>query len=221
MIMRNCCCCKVTTGSLLLGILTLIAASLVLVPLIGFITDTDIQGLNVIKQNQKIIEKVLEDSLKTHSWTKDNKDDIMRQFREWFPTVILVNALYAGITALFSFILVLGVSCKVRCLMIPYLILFTLDIIMSGILGFVIVVALFYFNTIQGVVATAVYLVAAVVSLYCWAVILSAYKFLGADRDTSGYIYSPVTPSKDAPQYYPSAPQYFAMDDYTDRSTRR
>ena len=113
MIMRNCCCCKVTTGSLLLGILTLIAAALVLVPLIGFITDTDIQGLNVIKQNQKIIEKVLEDSLKTHSWTKDNKDDIMRQFREWFPTVILVNALYAGITALFSFILILGVSCKV------------------------------------------------------------------------------------------------------------
>lgn len=221
MIMRNCCCCKVTTGSLLLGILTLIAAALVLVPLIGFITDTDIQGLNVIKQNQKIIEKVLEDSLKTHSWTKDNKDDIMRQFREWFPTVILVNALYAGITALFSFILILGVSCKVRCLMIPYLILFTLDIIMSGILGFVIVVALFYFNTIQGVVATAVYLVAAVVSLYCWAVILSAYKFLGADRDTSGYIYSPVTPSKDTPQYYPSAPQYFAMDDYTERSTGR
>ena len=45
--------------------------------------------------------------------------------------------------------------------------------------------------------------VAAVVALYCWATILSAYKYLASSLDQSGYIYSPVTPTKDVPQYYP------------------
>ena len=45
--------------------------------------------------------------------------------------------------------------------------------------------------------------VAAVVALYCWATILSAYKYLATSLDQSGYIYSPVTPTKDVPQYYP------------------
>ena len=45
--------------------------------------------------------------------------------------------------------------------------------------------------------------VAAVVALYCWATILSAYKYLATSLDQSDYIYSPVTPTKDVPQYYP------------------
>ena len=87
--------------------------------------------------------------------------------------------------------------------MVPFLILSMLDIILSGTVGCVVVVALFYINTIHGGVAAAVYLVAAVVSLYCWATILSAFKFLGVGGQHPSYIYSPVTPSKDMPQYYP------------------
>ena len=113
MIMRNCCCCKVTTGSVILGVLTLVTSLLVCVPLVGYLTDTDVEGLNLIKENNKVIEKVLEDSLKMHSWTSDVKDEIMAHYREWFPTAIMICALYAGITAVFSLLLIIGVSCKV------------------------------------------------------------------------------------------------------------
>ena len=48
-----------------------------------------------------------------HSWTQDDVSGIMEQVRTWFPTVVLVSAVYAGLTALFSFLLIIGVSCEV------------------------------------------------------------------------------------------------------------
>ena len=61
MIMRSCCCCKVTTGSVVLGVLTLLATLAVVAPLVGYLADiTDIPVLDVIKNNQKVMEKVLE-----------------------------------------------------------------------------------------------------------------------------------------------------------------
>ena len=86
--------------------------------------------------------------------------------------------------------------------MVPFLILTMLDIILSGTLGIVVVVALFYVNTVHGAVSLAVYLVTAIVALYCWATVLSAFKLL-ASGSRERYDYSPVTPSKDVPQYYP------------------
>jgi len=223
MIMRTCCCCKVTTGSVVLGLLTLAASLLILVPLVGYLADiNDIPVLDVIKNNQKVMEKVLEDSLKMHDWTKEDVSSIMTSVREWFPTIILVCAVYVGVTALFALLLVVGVCSRVRCLMVPFLILSMLDIVLSGTGGIVIVVALFQLSTIHGLVSLAVYLVSAVVSLYCWATVLSAYKYLANSSPRgSSYSYSPVTPAKDIPQYYPSAPQYFPMDDYANSSTRR
>ena len=34
--MKNCLCCKVTTGSLILGLITLLSSIVVLIPLIGY-----------------------------------------------------------------------------------------------------------------------------------------------------------------------------------------
>ena len=48
-----------------------------------------------------------------HSWTQDDVSGIMEQVRTWFPTVVLVSAVYTGLTALFSFLLIIGVSCEV------------------------------------------------------------------------------------------------------------
>ena len=58
--MRTCCCCKVTTGSVIFGLLTLVTTALVMVPLVGYLTDTDIEVLSGIRDNQKLMEKVLE-----------------------------------------------------------------------------------------------------------------------------------------------------------------
>lgn len=219
MIMRNCCCCRVTRGSVVLGLMTLISAVIVLIPLVGYWFDTPY--LNVIKNQQRTIEFNIEDSLKRHEWTKEDAKEIMRIIKDNFQIAIMVATAYTGVTILASLLLIVSVCSNVRCLMIPFLILSMLDIVLCGTLGIVVVVALFYVNTIHGAVASVVYVLAAVVSLYCWATILSAYKYLGTPAHQQGYIYSPVTPSREMPAYYPSAPQYFPMGDFSETTPRQ
>jgi len=182
---------------------------LVLVPLSAFLADSDIPGINFIKDNQKYIEHVLQDVLREHSWTENSYDEIMTSFREYWPTVALVLASIAAISATASVMLILGVRCKIRCLMIPFLVLTMLDIIFAGAGGIIIVVALFYSTLIPGIVSAIVYVIIAILSLFFWAVVLAAYKIIGSEE----YEYSPA-PTK-GPEYYPSAPQQFDMRDYS------
>ena len=51
--MRNCLCCKVTTGSLILGLLTLLSSIVVLIPLIGYFVD--IPYLSFISNERDLI----------------------------------------------------------------------------------------------------------------------------------------------------------------------
>jgi len=213
--MRKCCCCNVKTAAVILGFLNFILPLLIIVPLAGYWSGTDIEGLNALRENQKVLEKVFEDSLKSHSWTADSAGEIMYNLRAWFFNLVVLATAYAGVTALFSLFVVLGVSCESRCLMVPFLILTMVDIVLAGAVGIVVVVALFYLNTIPGVVSSVVYVMVAVVSLYSWAVVLAAYKQLGKETD---YTYSPVTQGKHNhhPEYYPHAPQHFVLEEYRD-----
>lgn len=213
--MRKCCCCSVKTGAVLLGLLNFILPVLVTIPLVGYLVNTDVEGLNFIQKNYKVLHMVVSDSLEGHAWTNGIHLEIMDQMDKLFPTLILVCTIYAGVTALFSFLMVLGVRCETRCLMIPFLVLSMIDIIVAGAAGVVVVVALFTLNYIPGAVSLVVYIMVAVVSLYSWAVILAAYKQVANDE----YIYSPVSavkPSYHQPEYYPSAPQHFVMEEYRD-----
>ena len=142
-------------------------------------------------------------TLKRHAWTRDNVADIKRILEDSYQYVVMACLAYTGVTILASFSLTVAVCSKVRCLMIPFLILSMLDIILCGTVGILVVVALFYINTVHGVVATVVYIISALLSLYCWAVVLSAYKYLGSPGDQQGYTYSPVTLAKEMPAYYP------------------
>ena len=142
-------------------------------------------------------------TLKRHAWTRDNVADIKTILEDSYEYAVIAGIAYTGATILASFCLTVAVCSKVRCLMIPFLILSKLDIILCGTVGILVVVALFYINMVHGVVATVVYVVCALLSLYCWAVVLSAYKLLGSLGDTQGYTYSPVTQAKEMPAYYP------------------
>lgn len=200
---------------MLLGLLNFILPVLVCIPLVGYLAQTDVPGLNFIQENYMVLHKVVSDSLKSHDWTADKYMDIMRQLEDLFPTLVLTCTIYAGVTALFSFLMVLGVRCETKCLMIPFLVLSMIDIILAGAAGVVVVVALFTLNYIPGAVSLVVYIMVAVVSLYSWAVILAAYKQVSNDE----YVYSPVgsvKPSYHQPEYYPSAPQHFVMEEYRD-----
>eukprot|EP00088_Acartia_fossae_P024674 TRINITY_DN2557_c0_g1_i1.p1 TRINITY_DN2557_c0_g1~~TRINITY_DN2557_c0_g1_i1.p1 ORF type:complete len:229 (+),score=24.52 TRINITY_DN2557_c0_g1_i1:166-852(+) len=207
--MRSCCCCNVRTGTYILGALNLIACVLVLIPLCAYLVKSDISAINPIEENKKNIENVVEDLLREHNWTTNNYNQVMDSLKEWWPTVALILASLAAISATAAVMLILGVRCRIRCLMIPFLVLTMLDIISSGAGGIIIVVALFYSNIITGIVSAVVYVLIAVLSLFFWAVVLAAYKVLGSEE----YEYSPA-PTK-APEYYPSAPQHFDMADHT------
>jgi len=214
--MRKCCCCSVKTGTVILGLLNLLLHLLIIVPLAGYWSGTDVEGLDILRDNQKVFEKVLEDSLKSHLWTADSAEEMMIHLRAWIPNLVVLATVYAGVTALFSSLLVLGVSCEVRVLMVPFLVLTMVDIILAGAVGIVVVVALFYLSLVPGVVSTVVYVMVAVVSLYSWAVVLAAYKQLGKE---SAYMYSPVSNKGKHniyPEYYPNAPQHFVLEEYRD-----
>ena len=53
------------------------------------------------------------DSLTSHSWTTDSAGEIMFNLRGWFSSLVVLATVYAGVTALFSFFVVLGVCCEV------------------------------------------------------------------------------------------------------------
>jgi len=213
--MRRCCCCSVKTGAVLLGLLNFLLPLLAAIPLVGYLIQTDVPGLSFIQENYRVLHMVVSDSLKSHVWTVDKRDLIMAQLDDLFPTLVLACTVYSGVTALFSFLMVLGVKCESRCLMIPFLILSMIDIIVAGAAGVVVVVALFFLNTIPGAVSLVVYVMVAVVSLYSWAVVLAAYREVASEE----YTYNPVStgkPSYHQPEYYPSAPQHFVMEEYRD-----
>ena len=58
--MRKCCCCGVKTGAVILGFLNFILPLIIIVPLAGYWSGTDIEGLSALRENQKVLEKVFE-----------------------------------------------------------------------------------------------------------------------------------------------------------------
>lgn len=212
--MRKCCCCGVKTGALLLGIYNLLISALVIIPLAGYWSETDVTVLNVLKEEEKVMEKVFQDALKDHEWTKYNNEDIMTHLREWYPLAVKIATVLVGVSALASLLLISGIRCKTRCLLLPWLFLCLVDIVLFVAAGGIVVVALFYLNIVSGVVAVIVYIILTVVVVYSWAVVMAAYRQLG----NTDYIYSPapVKPIYTGPNYYPSAPQHFAMEEYRD-----
>ncbi len=195
------------------------AAVLVLIPLAGYLSESDLDGLNVLKKNDKYMEIVLEDILKEHNWTMHNYDDIMQKVREYWPTAALTATVVRVISAAAFLLLVIGTKFGVRWMLVPYLALTMVDIIVAGSGGIVIVVALFWSNVVPGIVSLVVYLVVAVLSLYSWAAVLAAYWLIGHQ----GYEYSlaPIIKPAYATDYYPSAPQQFVLEEYRDRKELR
>jgi len=215
--MRKCCCCGVKTGAVILGIYNFLVSAVLMIPLVGYLANTDIVGLDVLKRGKEEMEKVLESHLDEHEWTKDKEEEIMEVLKENFPVAVLVATIIVGVSLLVSVLLIFGVRCRTRCLMLPWLLLSLLDIVVFVAAGGVVVVALFYLKIVSGFVSLGVYILLTVVVVYSWAVVLAAYRQLGH----TGYMYSPaprgpVKPIYTAPAYYPSAPQHFPMEEYRD-----
>lgn len=211
--MRKCCCCiSVHVGSLLLGILGLLICALELVVIIPFLLDCE--EFNPIEENSRqffyIVEKMLQEQL---NMTSNETQEIVAHGEEWLSTAMLVEAASAGIYLVVCLLMVIGVGCRSRCLMLPYLIVQMFVSVVFALVGGAITVILFmYFPWALGLISLVVFLVATFLFIYFWCAVQKAFVELG-NRD---YMYSPapmkpIYNPKDR-RYQPSAPQQFSMD---------
>ena len=67
--------------------------------------------------------------------------------------------------------MICGVQCDMRGLMIPYLVIQMLYIILAIVIGIAATILIFFFNLIMGIVAAAVVLILAFLFIYFWAAV--------------------------------------------------
>lgn len=185
--MRRCCCCvSVHTGSIILGVLGILLSLLELVPIVPYLAEYD--GFNPIQENMKEFTYVTENILEEHNMTKAEAEKIVQGFTQWLGTGLLVEGVLAGMFALFSFLMVSGVACKQRILMLPYLIQLMLCILLFVIFGVVLSVVAFFVSLVTGGICLALVCITTFFSVYFWVAVQKSFKELG----TRDYMYSPA-----------------------------
>ena len=121
-VMAKCCCCiNVRTGALILGLLGALLAAAELVPLVPYLAEWD--QFNPIKENLEQFFFVFEQMLEEHKFDKDQIDEIIANIKEYFWPIVLGETVSAAVYVLISVLLIVGVQCQKRGLMLPYLII--------------------------------------------------------------------------------------------------
>lgn len=216
--MRKCCCCiSVHIGASILGFLGLALCLLELVVLIPYMIDVDVEIFNPIKKNLDEFFYILEQMLEHHKFERSQIDQILSDIRQYLWPTFLTATVEAGIYGLACLLMIIGASCKVRGLMLPYLILQMVAILILILLGVAVTIGLFLFNVIPGVVAGVVVLIVAILLIYFWMAVQRAYVELG----NNDYMYSPapVKPTYNDGHhgrnvgYFPTSPQHFDMEE--------
>lgn len=213
--MRKCCCCiSVHVGASILGFLGLLVCALELVLLIPYLLEIDIEVFNPIQKNIDQIFYILETMLQEHEFEADQITEIIDNIKQYLWPVFVGSTVEAGVYGLCCLMMMIGASCKVRSLMLPYLILQLLAVIILIIVGVAVTVGLFFLNVIMGVVAGGVVLTISILLVYFWTAVQRAYVELGSND----YMYSPapLKPNYNDGRgagYYPTSPQHFHMDE--------
>merc|ERR1712126_511626 len=178
-------------------------------PLVAYKAKIDPEVFNPIEANIKHLEYGLENGFKdinktlglnlTEKEIVDFKDLIVE---DYLPTALLAELAAPGVYVVISALMVIGVLCDMRGMMIPYLMVQMLFIIVAiVVLGFTI--ALFFIEVMMGIVSAAVLLIFSFLLVYYWVSVQQAYVELG-NRD---YMYSPApTKPYNGSHNYPSAP---------------
>ncbi len=220
--MRKCCCCiSVHIGAAILGFIGALICALELVVLLPYLLEVDEDVFNPIKENLDQVFYILEKMLEENQFPEQDIDDITDNIKQYLWPTLLGSAIESAIYGLCCVFMIIGSQCKVRGLMIPYLVLQMLAIIILLLVGVAITVGLFFLNVIMGVIAGVVVLVLGFLLIYFWVAVQRAYVELG-NRD---YMYSPppikqpvykgpVHANDGRGGYYPATPQHFQMEEH-------
>jgi len=220
--MRKCCCCiPILGGATVLGLIALVFCTLEFVVTIPYLADIDKDTFNPLKGNLEYLYEQIEFGLKAATNETELRNGIMEEVREWTWTTILSEAISTGVYFTISLMMICGIQCDMRGLMIPYMVIQMLYIILAIVIGVGVTVMFFYFNLIMGIVAAAVVLILAFLFIYFWVAVQKAYIELG-NRD---YMYSPapIKPTYNPGHHhngsggggglYPTVPQHFQMQE--------
>ena len=209
--MRKCCCCiSVHVGSTILGLLAIVLTLLELSVLIPYLLDID--EFNPIRDNLNSVYFQLEKTLQQQAdFTEEDAKEIVKTAQEYTWISMVGEACFTSFNGLIALLMICGVQCKQRVLMLPYLIVQMLIILIFIAAGVLINIGLYFLSVIMGAIFTIIFLLAAFLFIYFWSAVQKAYVELG-NRD---YQYSPA-PMKpiynpDQHKYHPSAPQHFQM----------
>lgn len=211
--MRKCCCCiSVHVGASILGFLGLLICALELAVLIPYMLEVDPDTFNPIQDNLDDFKYILEKTMKEHQIDQEVIDMIKTNIETYTWPSFLGATVESAVYGLCCLLMMIGVSCQVRGLMVPYLILQMLAIIIMVLSGIAVTVALCFYNAIVAVIAGVVVFIASILLIYFWIAVQRAYVELG----NNDYMYSPapIKPAyNDGRGYYPTSPQHFQMDD--------
>jgi len=212
---RTCCCCiPVLGGATVIGLLAILLSLAYMAPLVAFQAKAPTEVFNPIQDNMQHLEFSMEKFMKdvnkklALNLTDEEMDNFKQIALDNLPTVLLVDLIATGVYALICLLMVIGIHCDMRGMMIPYLMLQMLGIVVTiiALLGFT--VGLFFIEIMMGIVSAAILLIVSFLLVYYWVSVQQAYVELG-NRD---YMYSPApTKAYNGSSHYPSAPQRFEM----------
>lgn len=211
--MRKCCCCiSVHVGASILGFLGFLICALELAVLIPYMLDLDPETFNPIKENLKNFKYILENTMEENEIDANTTNMVLDNIDLYSWHAFLGATVESGVYGLCCLLMMIGASCQVRGLMVPYLILNMFVIIIMILVGAGVTIALCFINAIVGVIAGVLTLITTFLLVYFWIAVQRAYVELG----NNDYMYSPapIKPQyNDARGYYPTSPQHFQMDD--------
>lgn len=218
--MRKCCCCiPILGGATLIGFIALVLCALEFVVTIPYLAGIDVDTFNPIQNNLKYMYDQIEYTAKQVTNDTEQTEGIMTEVQEYTWKTIMSEAVSTGIYFIISLMMICGIQCDMRGLMIPYMVIQMLYIILAIIIGVAVTVLFFYYNLIMGIVSAAVVLILSFLFIYFWVAVQKAYIELG----TRDYMYSPapIKPTYNPGHHngsgggglYPTVPQHFQMQE--------
>jgi len=219
--MRKCCCCiPILGGATVIGFIALVLCALEFVVTISYLAGIDVNTFNPIQNNLQYLYESIEYTAKHVTNDTELTKGIMTEVKKYTWQTIMSEAVSTGIYFLISLLMVCGIQCDMRGLMIPYMVIQMLYIILAIVIGVAITVLIFFYNLIMGIVSAAVVLILSFLFIYFWVAVQKAYIELG----TRDYMYSPapIKPTYNPGNHhngsgggglYPTVPQHFQMQE--------
>jgi hypothetical protein len=175
--MRKCCCCiPILGGATLIGFIALVLCALEFVVTIPYLAGIDVDTFNPIQNNLKYMYDQIEYTAKQVTNDTEQTKGIMTEVQEYTWKTIMSEAVSTGIYFIISLMMICGIQCDMRGLMIPYMVIQMLYIILAIIIGVAVTVLFFYYNLIMGIVSAAVVLILSFLFIYFWVAVQKVKK---------------------------------------------